>query len=74
MSATYFYREYLFNKGFESRIAPVEIVSETAKRYLVKLIGVWVRGHAPGTTMWVQKRHVAVEKPPVDCTEQWWND
>lgn len=74
MNAIYYYQEYLFEKGFQNKSAPVEIIKETAKQYLIKLVGVWVRGKAPGSTMWVQKRHVAVEKTPVDCSNQWWNN
>lgn len=70
--ATYFYTEFLYQRGKRERSAPVEIVRETAKKYLIRLIGVWVGRHAPGTTMWVYKKNVKTEKPPVDCTNDWW--
>ena len=75
MNATYNYSEYLYERGYQRKSAPVEIVKETAKQYLVKLLGVWVGRHAPGTTMWVNKSNVAVEieKQTIDCSKEWWN-
>jgi hypothetical protein len=70
----YYYLRYLFGKGYAQESADVQIVGESPKRYKIRLQNSWVGRHPPGSELWVSKNKVRVEKPPVDLSEQWWQN
>ena len=74
MKAKYKYLVFLYDKGFDERSCDVEILGETAKRYKVKLLAHNVRGHKWGDVISVNKSSVVTPPPPVDCSNEWWNN
>ena len=74
MKATYKFKQYLYERGFEEHSCDVEIVSETAKQYKIKLLAPNVNGHQWGDLIWVRKSSVVTPPPQVDCSNQWWQN
>lgn len=74
MKATYHYKQFRYEKEPISISVPVEIISESEKTYMVKLLAPNVRGHKYGDIIRVKRHMVATPKPVVDCSNEWWND
>lgn len=74
MKATYKFKVYQYDKGFDECSCGVEIVGETKKQYKVRLLAPNVNGHRWGDVISVNKSSVVTPPPQVDCTNEWWQN
>ena len=74
---TYDYKMPNFDGTFRSYLMKVEVLGESAKRYLIKLLCP-INGHRPHDTIKVMKHNVKLEAPETeprhyDYSNAYWN-
>lgn len=74
IKARYRFQQYLFERGFRNVTVNVLIVSQSPKRYKIKLLAPNVNGHNVGDEIWVNKASVTIPPAPEDYTDAWWNN
>lgn len=77
MQGGYTFRTRNFDGTFNLFYISVEVIGETAKSYLIRLLAPIV-GHPVRTTMTVRKHNVKIhshaQRGQHDCSDAWWND
>lgn len=61
-TATYHYRTYDYQGGYNPHTMRVEVIGESAKSYHIKYLEFHANGSRPGTLTWVRKDKVKIDQ------------
>ena len=71
--ARYKFRQYLYDKGYQSYEINVEVLEASDRSYKIRLLQPTCTRRY-GDVLWVRKSHVVFPKEAPDYSEAWWND